>query len=143
MRQETEIVGYPILPLVHRIAEVCENGAGQYAHWGATTQDIMDSATALQMREALDLIGADLDATAAILAELAARHRDDAMPGRTHLQHALPVTFGYKCAVWLSSIERHRQRPPELRPRVLVASFAGAAGTLASDRKSTRLNSSH
>src|SRR3546814_1908238 len=82
MRQETEIVGYPILPLVHRIAEVCENGAGQYAHWGVTTKDIMDSATALQMRVELDLIGADLDEMAAILAQLAARHRDDAMAGR-------------------------------------------------------------
>src|SRR5690606_13555570 len=115
-----------------RIAEICEDGAGQFAHWGATTQDIMDSATALQLREALDLVGADLDALAEILAGLAAKHRDDAMPGRTHLQHALPVTFGYKCAVWLSSIERHRERLAELRPRVLVASFAGAAGTLAS-----------
>src|SRR3546814_9336051 len=77
MRQETEIVGYPILPLVHRIAEVCENGAGQYAHWGAKTQDIMDSATALQMREALDLSGADLGAQEDVLAEVAARPRDD------------------------------------------------------------------
>ncbi|MET4697702.1 3-carboxy-cis,cis-muconate cycloisomerase [Constrictibacter sp. MBR-5] len=132
MQRETEIVGYPILPLVHQIAHTVEGGAGQYAHWGATTQDIMDSATALQIRAALDLVGADLDAVAGILADLAAKHRDDAMPGRTHLQHALPVTFGYKCAVWLSSIERHRERLAELRPRVLVGSFAGAAGTLAS-----------
>src|SRR3546814_11486166 len=95
MRQETEIVGYPILPLVHRIAEVCENGAGQYAHWGATTQDIMDSATALTMREELDVLGADLDATAAILAELAGRPRHAAMPGPPHPQHAPPVPFGH------------------------------------------------
>src|SRR3546814_3266800 len=127
MGRERGAVGYPIRPRGNRSGEDGENGAGQYAQWGATTQDIMDSATALQMREALDLIGADLYATAATLAELAARHRDDAMPGRTHLQHALPVTFGYKCAVWLSSIERHRERLAELRPRVLGDSFAGPA----------------
>ena len=132
MKRETEVVGYPILPLVHQIAKLCERDAGQYAHWGATTQDIMDSGLVLQLREAFDLLAADLAALSDILADLAARHRDTAMAGRTHLQHALPVTFGYKAAVWLAPIERHRQRLAELRPRVLVASFAGAAGTLAS-----------
>ena len=132
MKRETEVVGYPILPLVHQIAKLCERDAGQYAHWGATTQDIMDSGLVLQLREAFDLLEADLAALSGILADLAARHRDTVMAGRTHLQHALPVTFGYKAAVWLAPIERHRQRLAELRPRVLVASFAGAAGTLAS-----------
>lgn len=132
MKRETDVVGYPILPLVHQIAKMCERDAGQYAHWGATTQDIMDSGTVLQLREALDLVAADLDALCTTLAGLAKRHRDTVMAGRTHLQHALPITFGYKAAVWLAPIERHRQRLAELRPRVLVGQFAGAAGTLAS-----------
>ena len=132
MKREAEIVGYPILPLVHQIGYLCRERAGQYAHWGATTQDIQDTGTVLQIREAFGLIDADLRALADILAELARRHRDTVMAGRTHLQHALPVTFGYKAAVWLSSIDRHRERLAEMRKRVLVGEFAGAAGTLAS-----------
>jgi 3-carboxy-cis,cis-muconate cycloisomerase len=125
-------VGYAVLPLVHQLAKVCTGDAGQYAHWGATTQDIWDSATILQMREAFLLVEADLAALAAILADLASRYRDAVMPGRTHLQHALPITFGYKAAVWLSSIDRHIERLCQMRPRLLVGQFAGAAGTLAS-----------
>jgi len=132
MRERTEIVGYPILPLVEQLSDWCDDGLGQFSHWGATTQDIMDSADVLQIREALSLIEADLVAISKVLAELAERHKSTAMAGRTHLQHALPVTFGYKCATWLSSIDRHLERLSELRPRVLVGQFSGAAGTLAS-----------
>ncbi|MSO76585.1 MAG: adenylosuccinate lyase family protein [Alphaproteobacteria bacterium] len=132
MKAETEIVGYAVLPLVHQLARVCEGNAGQYAHWGATTQDIWDTATVLQMREAFQLVEADLVALAGILADLATRYRDAVMPGRTHLQHALPITFGYKAAVWLFSIDRHIERLGQMRPRVMLGQFAGAAGTLAS-----------
>jgi len=132
LKTETERVGYPILPLVHQIAERCSGGLGEYAHWGATTQDIMDCAVVLQVRDALKIVEADLTAVGEALAALAGRHRDTAMVGRTHLQHALPITFGYKAAVWLSAIDRHRERLAELRPRALVAEFGGAAGTLAS-----------
>ena len=132
IKARTEIVGYPILPLVEQVAEICRDGLGQYCHWGATTQDIMDTADVLQIRDALAVVGRDLDAIAACLADLAAEYRDTAMAGRTHLQHALPITFGYKCAVWLSSIDRHRARLEELKPRALVGEFSGAAGTLAS-----------
>ncbi|MNM59064.1 3-carboxy-cis,cis-muconate cycloisomerase [compost metagenome] len=131
MREETDIVGYPILPLVHQLVEMCGD-AGRYVHWGATTQDIMDTAVALQVRDALDSIDADIRALRGILADLAARHRDTPMAGRTHLQQALPVTFGYKAAIWLAMFDRHQQRLAELRPRVAVVEFAGAAGTLAS-----------
>jgi 3-carboxy-cis,cis-muconate cycloisomerase len=124
-------VGYPIVGLVHQLGKQVGD-AGRYVHWGATTQDIMDTATVLQIREALDLIEADLAAIETALAGLAQRHRLTVMAGRTHLQHALPVTFGYKAAVWLAAVRRHRQRLAELRPRVLVGQFAGAAGTLAS-----------
>ena len=132
LRVETERVGYPILPLVRQIAERCADGFGEYAHWGATTQDIMDCAVVLQVRDALAMVEGELIAIGDALAKLAADHRDTAMAGRTHLQHALPITLGYKAAVWLSAIDRHRARLMELKPRVLVAQFGGAAGTLAS-----------
>ncbi|QEZ46902.1 class-II fumarase/aspartase family protein [Cupriavidus oxalaticus] len=131
MREETDIVGYPILPLVHQLVAMCGE-AGRYVHWGATTQDIMDTAVALQVRDALDSIDADIRALRGILADLAIKHRDTPMAGRTHLQQALPVTFGYKAAIWLAMFDRHQQRLAELRPRVAVVEFAGAAGTLAS-----------
>jgi len=86
----------------------------------------------LQIRDGLRLVEADLGALIAHLAGLARRHRDTAMAGRTHLQHALPVTFGYKAAVWLSACDRHQERLALLRPRVLRVQFGGAAGTLAS-----------
>jgi len=131
LRAETEIVGYPILPLVHQLARQC-GAEGEYLHWGATTQDIMDTATVLQVRDALALVDEDLAALDGILDQLAQRYRDTPMAGRTHLQHALPITFGYKAAVWLLMLRRHRERLAQLRPRVLVGQFGGAAGTLAS-----------
>jgi 3-carboxy-cis,cis-muconate cycloisomerase len=131
MRHETEIVGYPILPLVHQLAKMCGE-SGRYVHWGATTQDIMDTAVVLQVRDALDLVEAELADLRDILGRLAKQYRDTPMAGRTHLQQALPVTFGYKVAVWLAMFDRHQERFAQARPRVLVGEFAGAAGTLAS-----------
>jgi 3-carboxy-cis,cis-muconate cycloisomerase len=131
LRRETENVGYPILPLVRQLAEAA-GAAGRWLHWGATTQDVMDTAAVLQIRAGLELIEADLSAVRGHLADLARRHRDTPMAGRTHLQHALPVTFGYKAAVWLAALDRHADRLRELRPRVLLVQFGGAAGTLAS-----------
>lgn len=132
MSARTQIVGYPILPLVEQLSSWAPDGLGQYCHWGATTQDIMDTADVLQLKEAIALVEEDLDAIARHLARLAKEHKSTAMAGRTHLQHALPVTFGYKCAGWLSSIDRHSERLNELKARVLVGQFAGAVGTLAS-----------
>ena len=131
MRDETDIVGYPILPLVHQLVAMCGE-SGRYIHWGATTQDIMDTANVLQIRAALDVVDADIRALRGILADLAKKHRDTPMAGRTHLQQALPVTFGYKVAIWLAMFDRHQERLAQLRERVLVVGFAGAAGTLAS-----------
>jgi 3-carboxy-cis,cis-muconate cycloisomerase len=131
LRHETDNVGYPILPLVHQLVNQCGE-AGRFVHWGATTQDIMDTANVLQIRAGLDLVAADVDALRGILADLSRRHRDTPMAGRTHLQQALPVTFGYKAAIWLAALDRHAERLAQARPRVLVGSFAGAAGTLAS-----------
>ena len=131
LKAETDLVGYPIVGVVHQLAQLCGE-AGRYLHWGATTQDIMDTATVLQIRDALALVEADLAALDTAVALLVKKHRDTVMAGRTHLQHALPVTFGYKAAIWLGMIERHRQRLQQLKPRVLVGQFAGAVGTLAS-----------
>lgn len=131
LRRETEIVGYPILPLVHQLSELAGE-AGGYVHWGATTQDIMDTANVLQIRAALKIVAGDLREVRDILAAMARKYRDTPMAGRTHLQQALPVTFGYKAAVWLSSIYRHIERLDQALPRILLGEFSGAAGTLAS-----------
>src|SRR3954447_4873839 len=131
LKHEAENVGYPILGLVRQLSQKLGE-AGRYVHWGATTQDIVDTATVLQMRAGLRIIERDMQAVSAALAKLAAKYRDTPMPGRTHLQQALPITFGYKCAVWLSMLDRHAERLRELKPRVLMAQLGGAAGTLAS-----------
>ena len=131
LRVDTENVGYPVLPLVTQLAEQCGD-AGGYLHWGATTQDIMDTATMLQCRDGLGLVSAALDRVRAALRRIAAEHVDTVTAGRTHLQHALPVTFGFRAAVWLSALDRHAERLAQARERDLMVQFGGAAGTLAS-----------
>jgi 3-carboxy-cis,cis-muconate cycloisomerase len=130
LKRETERIGYPVLPVVQQLVGLCQGGLGEWCHWGATTQDITDTATILQIRAALALVEADLDAIAAALAGLARRYRDTPMAARSNLQQAVPITFGYKMAVLLAGIDRHRARLEELRPRVLVGEFGGAAGNL-------------
>ncbi|MFN8492852.1 MAG: adenylosuccinate lyase [Caldilineaceae bacterium] len=132
LRQSTNLVGYPIVGLVKQLAGLCQGEAGRYVHWGATTQDMMDTGNVLQLREALTIIERDLAKLINILKQLAQTHRDTVMAGRTHGQHALPITFGYKVAVWVDELERHAERFQQCRPRVLRCSFNGAAGTLAS-----------
>ena len=134
LKAEAENVGYPILGLVRQLSAKLGE-AGRYVHWGATTQDIMDTATVLQIRAALAIVERDMAAVSAALARLAEKHRDTPMPGRTHLQQALPITFGYKCAIWLAAMDRHAVRLRELKPRVLVAQLGGAAGTLGVARR--------
>lgn len=123
------------IPLVRqltaKVAEV-DSDAARYVHWGSTSQDVIDTGMVLQLRDALDLITGELAAFADRLAALAHHHRDTPMMGRTWMQHALPVTFGLKCAGWLDAILRHQQRLSELRQRLCVLQFGGAAGTLAS-----------
>jgi 3-carboxy-cis,cis-muconate cycloisomerase len=132
LKRQTERIGYPVLPVVQQIVEKCAKGLGEWCHWGATTQDITDSATVMQIRAALELVEKDMEAIAAALADLARRYRDTPMAGRSNLQQAVPITFGFKAASLLAAMQRHRQRLAELRPRVLVGEFAGAAGTLSS-----------
>ena len=126
------IVGYPVVGLVKALGRAAGGDCARYVHWGATTQDIMDSALVLQMRDGLALIEEQLRHVAAELAVQAEAHRDTVMAGRTHLQHALPVTFGYKCAVWLAPLLDHLDRLAEVSPRALTLQFGGAVGTLAS-----------
>jgi 3-carboxy-cis,cis-muconate cycloisomerase len=132
LRQQTERIGYPVLGVVSQLNALCRDRLGEHCHWGATTQDITDTATVLQIREALAIVERELGAISAALAKLAREHRDTPMIGRSNLQQAIPVTFGYKMAGLLSAIERHRERLAQLEQRVLVGEFAGAAGTLAS-----------
>ncbi|RVU43782.1 3-carboxy-cis,cis-muconate cycloisomerase [Rubrivivax rivuli] len=132
LRQQTERIGYPILGVVTQVNQLCRDKLGEYVHWGATTQDITDTATVLQIREALVLVDDELAAIAQALAKLAREHRLTPVIGRSNLQQAIPVTFGYKMAGLLSAVLRHRERIAQLRERVLVGEFAGAAGTLAS-----------
>jgi 3-carboxy-cis,cis-muconate cycloisomerase len=132
LKVQTERIGYPVLPVVQQLVRLCRDGLGEWCHWGATTQDITDTATILQIRAALVLVEQDLDAIAGSLADLAQKYRDTPMAGRSNLQQAVPITFGYKMAVILAGIDRHRARLKELRPRVLVGEFGGAAGNLSS-----------
>ena len=124
-------VGYPVVGLVKGLSRAAGE-AGRWTHWGATTQDIMDTALVLQMREGLDLLRRDLAALVAALAAQAERHRRTLMAARTHLQHALPTTFGLKCAIWLAPLAADIERLDQLRPRLERVQFGGAAGTLAS-----------
>jgi 3-carboxy-cis,cis-muconate cycloisomerase len=132
LKEKTERIGYPVLPVVQQLVKLCKNGLGEWCHWGATTQDITDTATVLQIQEALDLLEKDIAAISDSLASLAKKYRDTPMAGRSNLQQAVPITFGYKMATLLGAFERHKQRLAEMRPRVLVAEFGGAAGTLSS-----------
>ena len=132
LKIQTERIGYPVLPVVQQLVARCRGGHGEWCHWGATTQDITDTATVLQIRDALALVEEDLNAIAASLGSLAKRYRDTPMAGRSNLQHAVPITFGYKMAVLLAGFQRHLERLRELRPRVLVGEFGGAAGNLSS-----------
>ncbi len=124
-------VGYPVVGLVAGLSRAAGD-AGGWTHWGATTQDIMDTATVLQMRDGLSLIRATLCGMVQALTAQADRHRHTVMAGRTHLQQALPTTLGLKCAIWAQPLITHVQRLDAMRPRVEQVSFGGAAGTLAS-----------
>jgi 3-carboxy-cis,cis-muconate cycloisomerase len=132
LKATTERIGYPILGVVQQIVALCDKGLGEWCHWGATTQDITDTATVMQIRAALQLVEQDMEKIAAALADLARRYRDTPMAGRSNLQQAVPITFGFKAASLLAAMQRHRERLAQMRPRVLVGEFAGAAGTLSS-----------
>ena len=135
LKTRTEQIGYPIIAVVNHINAQCNDKLGEYCHWGATTQDITDTAAVLQIREGLALVEQDLNDISQALAGLARKYRDTPIIGRSNLQQATPITFGYKMASILAGMERHRERLQQLKPRVLVGEFGGASGTLSSLEK--------
>lgn len=137
LARDAALGGNLAIPLVRQLTarvKAADAEAAKYVHWGATSQDIIDTATVLQLRAALDLIDHTLQSTCAVLANLARAHRATPAVGRTWLQQALPITLGLKFAQWLDALLRHRDRLAALRERALVQQFGGAAGTLASLR---------
>lgn len=132
MKAEFDATWNPVVPLVNALRKVISPEAGRYVHWGATSKNIFDTGLMLQIRDSWELVLDEVDAVADSLARLADEHRDTVMAGRTHGQHAIPVTFGFKAAVWLDELHRQRTRLRDARPRVLVGEFGGAVGTLAS-----------
>lgn len=128
----TRNTGFPVVGLVKQLTAAAGAEAGRWTHWGTTTQDIVDTALVLQMRDAFALITADLDRLIAAFARLARDHRHTVMAGRTHAQQALPITFGYKAALWLDPLVSMRERLHQALPRMLKLQFGGAVGTLAS-----------
>ena len=128
----TGVAGVPTIPFVHAVQARLTAELERSFHKGATTQDIIDTALVMRVRDALKLIAADLDTIMAGLARMADRHRTAPCVGRSYQQRAALVSFGYKVAVWLAGIADAAERLPELRKRLLVASLGGPVGTLAS-----------
>ena len=106
LKTQTERIGYPILPVVQQMVAKCRDGLGEWCHWGATTQDITDTATIMQIRDGLAIIEMEINEISDALAALAKKYRDTPMAGRSNLQQAVPITFGYKCATYLAAFER-------------------------------------
>jgi len=123
---------HPLVPALRALQKLCKPELGEWLHYGPTTQDILDTGMALQLKEAHGIILRDLRAVGRALYALAERHRATPMPGRTHGVQALPITFGHKCAIWLREVSRHRERLGEAEKRVFVGSLVGAVGTMAS-----------
>lgn len=123
-------IKHDIASLVRALSEVC-GSSGAYVHLGATSYDIVDTANALQLKDAETIIEKRLAELETILKSQAIKHKDTVMIGRTHGQHALPITLGFKLAVWGYEIQRHLQRLEECKKRVLVGKVSGAVGTQA------------
>ncbi len=131
LAESTTSSGLPVVGFVAQLRADVGGEAASHVHWGATSQDIMDTAFVLQMRAVLDLFEQRLAEIIKGLARLAKQYRDTPMAGRTRSQQALPITFGLKAAGWLAPLVRHLERLQQLRPRLQVVQFGGAAGTLA------------
>ena len=121
-----------IVPLLKTFKTVLAGDAGEYVHWGATSQDIIDTGLVLQMKEAYAVILEQMAACQKLTLKLVRKYKDTIMCGRTHVIHALPITLGYKLAIWADELGRDIQRLEEIKDRVFVGEMAGAVGTLAS-----------
>jgi adenylosuccinate lyase len=125
-------INHPLVPALRALQAVCADGHGEYLHFGPTTQDVLDTGTVLQLREAHRIILRDVRAVGRALYALAEKHKDTPMVGRTHAVQALPITFGHKCAIWLSESARNYERLRQLEKRTFVGCLVGAVGTKAS-----------
>jgi len=123
-------IRHDVMALVRALAEAC-GPSGEYVHLGATSSDMLDTATALQLKEAVNLIEERLNDLESVLLAMAEKHKKSIMMGRSHGQHALPTTFGFKVAVWTREVARHIQRIQDCRDRLLVGKMSGAVGTQA------------
>lgn len=119
---------HDVMALVKAMSEQCGD-AGRYVHLGATSNDIVDTATAMQIDAALDIIQEDVEELLLTMSALARRERDTLEVGRTHAQFAIPITFGFKVAGYIAEMLRHRERIMEVRPRACAGKMAGAVGT--------------
>ncbi|HEV8517258.1 MAG TPA: adenylosuccinate lyase [Burkholderiales bacterium] len=129
---EIRRIKHPLVPALKAVQQLCKSGLGEYIHFGPTTQDVLDTGVVLQIRDAHAIYVRDLKAIGKVLYRLAETHRATPMVGRTHGVQALPITFGHKCAIWLSEMGRHYERLRQLEPRVFVGGMVGAVGTQAS-----------
>lgn len=132
MSTEIRRIKHSLVPALKQLQARCSKENGEWLHYGATTQDVVDTGVALQLKEFHAVAMRDLQAVGRELARLAGTHRDTPMTGRTHGVQALPITFGHKCAIWLDEIGRHHTRLKEAEGRVLVGMVAGAVGSQAS-----------
>lgn len=130
-RAEIRRAGHLVVGVLRAWAPALEGGADRWVHFGASSPDVLDTGFALLLKEAVDLVRRDLLALEERLIDLTERHAETLMVGRTHGQHALPITFGFKLGVWLEEIGRHLERLDACRPRVLVGNLTGAVGTQA------------
>lgn len=134
LAQEAALAGNLAIPMVKQLTALvtkADEKAGGFVHWGATSQDAIDTGTVLQLRDALDLMDHALVKLCDAIARICETHKSTLLAGRTWLQQGPPVTLGLKAAGWLAAVERHRERIREIRTRVLVLQFGGAVGTLA------------
>ena len=132
IREGINKTGHSLVPTLRELQRKCEKTAGEYIHLGPTTQDIIDTGFVLAAKKAFDVVYNDLFEVEGFLIDLAEKHKDTIMAGRTHGQQALPITFGYKVSVWASEVHRHLERMKECRERDFAGQLSGAVGTLAS-----------
>jgi adenylosuccinate lyase len=125
-------IKHPLVPALKAVEKLCKHGHGEYIHFGPTTQDVLDTAVVLQMKEAHAIFLRDMKAIGKALVRLADTHKSTPMVGRSHGVQALPITFGHKAAIWLSEMGRNYERMRQLEPRVFVGGMVGAVGTQAS-----------
>ena len=126
------VTGHGLVPIIWELDRICEGDAGGYVHWGATTQNITQTGQLILVRRAHHIFLGQLAAVLRAMAGLADRTADALLPGRTHGQHALPATFGFKVAGWIDELIRHVERLRGCESRLFVAMLGGGAGTMAS-----------